>query len=102
MIVTGSHLGPDWNGIKLVAAPDYWPIDPSRLPPPSRVREGPTGALHPDGTADDVHAAAVCEAVDADAIRRANLRVSLSGGCGRAARLALERLGCSLVEDGAE
>jgi phosphomannomutase len=102
IIVTGSHLGPDWNGIKLVAAPDYWPIDTSRLPATSTAPEGPTGALHRDRTADEVHAAAVCDAVDADAIRRANLRVSLSGGCGRAAHLALERLGCSLVEDEAD
>jgi phosphomannomutase len=102
MIVTGSHLPPDWNGIKLVAGPDYWPIDTSRLPPASAAPDAPTGALSRDGEADELHASAVCEAVDAEAIRRAKLRVSLSGGCGRAAHLALERLGCRVVDDAAE
>jgi phosphomannomutase len=102
VVVTGSHLGPDWNGLKLVAAPDYWPLDPRLLPPAAPTTGGPAGRVSNDHEAAREHAAAVCESVDADAIRRAALRVSLRGGCGQAARLALSRLGCTLVRNGAD
>jgi phosphomannomutase len=41
VVVTGSHLGPEWNGLKLVAAPEYRPLDVRALPrgqaPPCRA-----------------------------------------------------------------
>jgi phosphomannomutase len=108
VMVTGSHLGADWNGLKLFAAPDFWPLDAAELiasgrrvpvaePAPRRVleRERFEGA-------DELHAAAVCAAVNADTIAAAGLRVGLSGGSGRAVVLALERLGCALGEEGAD
>jgi phosphomannomutase len=55
-----------------------------------------------DRGADGEHAAAVCESVDVDAVRRAKLRVRLGGGCGQAARLVLEQLGCRRVTDDAD
>jgi phosphomannomutase len=102
VIVTGSHLDPDWNGMKLVAGPDYWPLDVRALPAPAPASSGPAGALHHDGDAARRHATAVCAAVDAATVRRAGLRISLTGGCGEAAHLALEELGCELVERDAD
>jgi phosphomannomutase len=102
IIITGSHLGPDWNGLKLVAGPDYWPIDPRRLPPAAADGDPGRGSRTRDRGADELHAASVCQSVDADAIRAAGLRVRLNGSCGEATSLALADLGCTLVEEGAD
>lgn len=95
VVVTGSHLAPDLNGLKLVTAPVYGPFDVRRLALP----EDDAGAvtrrgrvLHED-TAAGEHVAAILGAVDADAIRAAALRVRVGGGAGRAGALLLERLG---------
>ena len=94
VVVTGSHLGPDWNGLKLVAGPSYGPVDLRELPAP--LAPSPQrGQVSQDGTAEAGHVAAVCESVDEELIRGARLRVRCSGGVGSAAAAVLERLGCS-------
>ena len=98
IVVTGSHLGPEWNGLKLVSGPDYWPVDLRRLPRASERRRR-RGRVFTEVSAAPEHAAAVCAAVDADAVRRSGFRVRVRGGTGRAAALALERLGCRSAED---
>lgn len=98
VIVTGSHLGPEQNGLKFVAAPDYLPVDPRTLPAPGLAAT--RGAVSSDDGADREHAAAVVASVDAEAIRRARLQVHATGGAGRAAALALEQLGCDPGPDG--
>jgi phosphomannomutase len=102
IVVTGSHLGPDWNGLKLVAAPGYWPLDVRALQSNTPMEGAAPGRVVRDRDADRQHAAAVCDSVDVEAVRRAKLRVSLRGGCGQATRLALEQLGCTLVAGGAD
>ncbi|MDQ5821405.1 MAG: hypothetical protein M3540_08195, partial [Actinomycetota bacterium] len=44
LVITGSHLEPDWNGIKLSSAPDFLPVDVRELPPPAD-ESGRRGAL---------------------------------------------------------
>ena len=96
--VTGSHLGPDWNGIKLVTGPDYLPVDVRRLPEPDGAVAA-RGRVVADDAAAAEHADAVLAGVDGDALRAASLAVSLEGGAGRAADLALEALGCTVAAD---
>jgi phosphomannomutase len=102
VVVTGSHLDPEWNGLKLVAAPEYRPLDVRALPPAGGEPSGRRGAIKRDHDAAREHAAAVCASVDGEAVRSAGLRVSLRGGCGDAAGLALQELGCSVVDQGAD
>jgi phosphomannomutase len=92
--VTASHLGPEWNGLKLVAGPDYAPVDLRRLPTPAPARSQRLGRLRADGAAAADHAEALCGSVDSELIRAAALRVAWSGGVGSLPRLVLERLGC--------
>jgi phosphomannomutase len=97
VVVTGSHLGAEWNGLKLVAGPDFQPLDAATmidasLSPVRAVR----GCLRLDRTAARRHAAAACRAVDGASLRAAGLAVALRGGAGPAAPLALRRLGCRL------
>ena len=94
VIVTGSHLEPDWNGLKLVAAPGYGPVDMRGLPAATSGGRSPRGHAGRDSQAAEDHVEAVCRAVDADRIRAAGLVVGWSGGVGQAPALALERLGC--------
>ncbi len=95
IVITGSHLSPDWNGLKLMAGPGFKPVDTGAMHPPGKVDAGrPRGAVSCDATAAGRHAAAVCAAVDASAIRAAGLEVRLVGGAGTAGRLALAGLGC--------
>lgn len=95
VVVTGSHLGAEWNGLKLAAGPDFAPLDAGTMatassPPAPRAR----GRLRVDRTASGRHAAAACRVADGASLRAAGLRVRLRGGAGPAARLALRRLGC--------
>jgi phosphomannomutase len=95
VVVTGSHLAPELNGLKLVTAPNYGPLDVRQLVlPEDGPAEGtrPGRVLHED-TAAAEHVAAILAAVDADAIRAAALRVRVTGGAGPAGPLMLERLG---------
>ncbi len=98
VVVTGSHLEPDWNGIKLVAAPDYAPVDVRDLPEPAPA-SGRQGTVRPAAGAAQEHADAVCASVDRDGIARAGLRVAVEGGAGSAPAIALAALGCDRVAD---
>jgi phosphomannomutase len=95
VVVTGSHLEPEWNGLKLSVAPHYAPVDVRALPVPSSRRSEPRGRLHSDGRAAGEHAGALLASVQALVIREAGLRVACTGGAGSAAALFLEGLGCS-------
>jgi len=93
IVVTGSHLAPELNGLKLVAAPELMPLDPGALPDPLEPG-GRRGRLVEDGGAGREHAAAVAGSVDGDRIRAAGLRVEVEGSAGEAPRLLLQQLGC--------
>jgi phosphomannomutase len=95
VVVTGSHLAPDWNGVKLVTAPHYVPIDPRTLP----SQRGDDNASRRGHVRRDVgaargHVAAVRAGVDAERIRASRLRVSCAGGAGPAVSTLLDELGC--------
>lgn len=94
VMVTGSHLAEDLNGLKLVAGPRWGPLDSRRLPPPA-PRDAERGRRSEEPRAAEIHAAAVCAAVDAAAIRAAAPVVELTGGPGDGAAMALEMLGCA-------
>jgi phosphomannomutase len=95
VVVTGSHLAPELNGLKLIAGPAYLPVDVRRLRDP-----GQRGAAHRRGKlwreqgVAAAHVAAVCASLDAELIRRAGLRAGCEGGPGPGASLLLETLGC--------
>ncbi len=94
IVVTASHLGPEWNGLKLVAAPGYLPLDVRDL---LRLAEAPAarrGRSVADSGAAAAHADAICAAVDVQLIRSASLRVACSGGVGELGPALLDRLGC--------
>jgi phosphomannomutase len=101
IVVTASHLAGDWNGLKLLAGPDQLPVDVATLPPLSRS-SGARGRLHVDAGAAAEHAEAVCASVDRQVVAGARFTVSWTGGAGDAPRLALERLGCRVVERGGD
>lgn len=94
VMVTGSHLADDLNGLKLVAAPRWAPLDTRRLPP-ATPRGAARGTRSAEPRAAELHAEAVCAAVDAAAIRAAAPAVELTGGPGEGASMALEMLGCT-------
>lgn len=94
IVVTASHLGPDWNGLKLAAAPDFFPVDLRRLPAAASDRSRPPGQVHDDGGAVGDHAEVLLRSVQADAVRAAGLRVEWSGGVGPLPGIVLDRLGC--------
>ena len=95
LVVTGSHLGDGWNGVKLASAPLFGPLD---------VRLLPDGAAAPDATrpgqpahdssAPEEHAAAIVAAVDAAAVRSAGIAAEVADAPDAAAELVLDRLGC--------
>lgn len=93
IIVTGSHLAPDWNGLKLIAAPDWMPVDVRELREASS-RPARRGSVKVETGAARLHAAAICAAVDVERIRDARLKVTCSGGAGPVADLLLDELGC--------
>ena len=96
IVITGSHLAPDHNGVKLVLGPAGRPVDASRLPvpgapPPDR------GSLTADAdAAAEDHVAAICAAVDVETIRSARLAVGVEGGAGASAALLLDTLGAAV------
>ena len=95
VVVTGSHLERDWNGLKLVAAPLYGPVDIRTLPAAATGGAArPRGRALADSQATDEHVAAVVGAADAGPIRAAGLAIGWSGGAGCAPGLVLEHLGC--------
>ena len=103
VVVTGSHLAPEWNGVKLVTAPHYVPIDPRTLPSePHGNGAAGRGRVRRDADAARAHVAAVRASVDAERIRGARLRVSCAGGAGPAAAMLLDELGCRGEAPGVE
>jgi phosphomannomutase len=97
VIVTGSHLDPALNGLKLVAGPSYGPVDVRGLPQPEAGARR-RGRLHLDHAATAEHVAAVSESIDADLVRGTSLSVRSTGSAGAAPRLLLERLRCRTGE----
>ena len=94
VIVTGSHLAEDLNGLKLVAGRRWGPLDTRVLPQPA-PRGAERGRRYAEPRAAEIHAEAVCGAVDVAAIRAAAPTVELTGGAGDGAAMALEMLGCA-------
>lgn len=92
VVVTASHLGPEWNGLKLVGGRGLRPVDVGRLPTPAPRSGG--GRLTSEPDAPREHAEAVLASVDADRIRAAGLRVEVSGGTDESATAVLSALGC--------
>lgn len=93
VIVTGSHLAPDWNGLKLVSAPNCLPVDPRSLPSGGGTRRARGHRLR-EVRVGSRHAAAVSDLVDRAAIKRAALTVDGAGGVGDELPQLLELLGC--------
>src|SRR5439155_23852952 len=93
VIVTGSHLQPEWNGLKLVAAPRYVPVDIRELPAEA-VTTDRRGRISRDVQAARDHAEAVCRSVDVEVVREAGPSVAWTGGVGAEPAVVLERLGC--------
>jgi len=102
-MVTGSHLAPELNGLKLAAGPRFKPVDHRRLPPPEPCC-GSRGALTQTLSVAEEHVEAVAAAVDGGALRASSLRVSCAGGPDGSAAALLARLGCTAVgpRDGAD
>jgi phosphomannomutase len=94
LVVTGSHLGDGWNGVKLAAAPLFGPLDVRRLPEAAAPDGIGLGQLADDPRAPAEHAAAVVAAVDAAAVRSAAIAAEVAGAPDAAAGLVLDRLGC--------
>jgi phosphomannomutase len=102
VVVTASHLGPEWNGLKLVAGPDYFPVDLRRLPDPAAGSSRTRGRVRTDDGAERDHAEALARSVDAELVRAAGLRVAWKGGVGSLAEEVLGRLGCRREGPGAD
>jgi phosphomannomutase len=98
LVVTGSHLGDGWTGIKPSVAPQFVPVDVRELPRSSAPRGG--GSVRRDSGAAADHVEALLSSVDLGLLRSAELAVDVTGGAGPAADLLLERLGAR-SEDGA-
>ena len=94
LIVTASHLGPEWNGIKFVAGPTYLPVDVRDLLLLPEPASSSAGSVVAEEGAVGLHAEALCGSVDSELIRAASLQASCRGGVGRLGDLVLERLGC--------
>lgn len=93
IVVTASHLGPEWNGLKLAGGPGLLPIDAGSLPAPGGRPGG--GRLTSEAGVPREHADAIRGALDVEAIRAAGLRVSVSGGADESGELLMEMLGCA-------
>lgn len=78
IVVTGSHLEPDWNGLKLSLAPDFLPLDVRELPPPAE-EAAQLGEVVQDSDAARIHVEAILATVDVERIRR---RASFSSHSG--------------------
>jgi phosphomannomutase len=102
VVVTASHLGPKWNGLKLAAGPDYVPVDLRRLPAPGSGASPLPGEVHVDPDAVGDHAEVLLASAQADAVRAAGLQVEWSGGVGPLAGIVLDRLGCTADGSGSD
>jgi phosphomannomutase len=95
VIVTGSHLEPQLNGLKLVAAPSYAPVDVRALQPGPPSPSPRPGRLRSDTSAAEEHVAAVRASIDSETVAGAGLAVRCEGGAGPAPVLLLEHLRCA-------
>lgn len=95
IVVTGSHLAPELNGLKLVIGPVYGPLDVRRvaLPDDDAGAVGRRGQVYREPTAAAEHVTAILGSVDGEAIVSAGIRARIRGGAGASAALLLERLG---------
>ncbi len=100
VVVTASHLGPGWSGLKFAAAPSYFPVDARELLLVPERETAESGGARFDGGAVDDHADALCSSVDAELIRAASLRANVDGGVGSLGTLVLARLGCMEANPG--
>lgn len=100
VIVTGSHLDPGLNGLKLVAGPRYGPVDVRQLPKPTEGYASRRGRRWRDEGAAAAHVAAIAASVDVERVRAARLSVDCGGGAGSAASLLLTELGCAPPGEG--
>ena len=99
-IVTASHLGPGWNGLKFIASPLYFPTDIRELLSLDPAPPDLLGGVSSDGGAVQDHVDALLAGVDVESIRAASLRVTACGGVGSLPRDVLLRLGCRQPRDG--
>jgi phosphomannomutase len=97
IVVTGSHLGPEWTGLKLLAGPSLLPVDIRE------VEDEPThrfprrrGVIAACATAADEHAAAISATLDLSGV--GSLAVGFLGGAGEATRRTLAGIGCRFSE----
>jgi len=111
LVVTASHNPAEWNGLKPIsrAGGAAAPSDAARIAERFRenrvaARAGTRGTVREEGSAAEVHAARVVEAIarltDVSAIRGKRFRVALDSvnASGRiAGRMLLERLGCAVT-----
>lgn len=95
VVVTGSHLEPQLNGLKLAAGPAFGPVDVRALPRPTGRTAPVRGQLRSDAGAVEEHVAAVAASVDPQLIASAGLSVSAHEGAGPGPALLLDRLGCA-------
>ncbi len=93
VVVTASHLGAEWNGLKLAGGPDLLPIDVGKLPAAS-ARSGGGGVTSEPGAPRE-HAKAIRASVDGERIGAAGLRVEVSGGADAAGDMLVAALGCA-------
>jgi len=94
LVVTGSHLGDGWNGVKLAAGPLFAPLDVRRLADAAAPSGARPGRLTDDPSAPEEHATAVVAAVDAASVRSSGIAAEVAGAPDAAAGLVLDRLGC--------
>ena len=99
VVVTGSHLSPELNGLKLLSGDPLSPVDVRELPAPAAADTRRRGRRYVDRSANRAYVADLAAHADADAIRAASLSASCTGGVGDTARELLSVLG---VRDGAE
>ena len=95
IVITGSHLAPDHNGVKLVLGPAGRPVDASRLPAPGAAPPARGSLVADENAAAEDHVAAICAVVDVETMRTARLAVAVEGGAGRSAALLLDALGAA-------
>lgn len=98
IIVTGSHLAPALNGLKLVAGDPPCPVDPRALPAPRTVGRS-RGQLRFDSGAATAHIRELVDTIDTELIRAAGLTARCTGGVGDAGMRLLAALGVRPGDD---
>jgi phosphomannomutase len=95
VVVTASHLGAEWAGLKLLEGDDLLPVDLRELPPArSRRRRGRRGTVSQVSSAAREHAEVIAAVIDTGAL--CTLAIGLRGGTGAASGETLARLGARI------